>query len=87
MASRLISQAKPTYPPLAKMARQQGTVTFEATIAKDGTIENLVVVSGPPLLIPAALEAVKQWTYQPTLLNGAPVEVVTTIDVNFSLSQ
>jgi protein TonB len=68
------------------MARQQGTVKFEATISKDGSIINLAVVSGPPLLIPAAMEAVKQWKYRPTLLNGEPVEVLTTIDVNFSLS-
>ncbi len=60
---------------------------FEATIAKDGTIQDLKVVSGPPLLIPAAMEAVKQWRYKPTLLNDEPVEVLTTIDVNFTLSQ
>jgi TonB family protein len=86
-AANLISSTKPTYPPLAKMARQQGTVSFQATIGKDGTIENLTVLSGPPLLIPAALDAVKTWTYNPTLLNGSPVEVVTIIDVNFTLSQ
>jgi TonB family protein len=86
MAANLISAERPVYPPLAKMARQQGTVKFEATIGKDGKMENLSVVSGPPLLIPAALDAVKQWVYKPTLLNGAPVEVVTTIDVNFSLA-
>jgi protein TonB len=85
-AANLINAVKPVYPPLAKMARQQGTVKFEATISKDGTIEDLKVVSGPPLLIPAAMEAVKQWKYKPTLLNGDPVEVLTTIDVNFSLS-
>jgi protein TonB len=85
-ASKVLSQVKPVYPPLAKMARQQGTVKMEATISKEGTIEDLKVVSGPPLLIPAALEAVKQWRYKPTLLNGEPVEVLTTIDVNFSLS-
>ena len=56
-------------------------------IAKDGTIQELQVVNGHPLLVPAALEAVKQWVYQPTLLNGEPVEVITQIDVNFTLSQ
>ena len=61
--------------------------TCSAIIGKDGTIQNLKVVSGHPLLVPAALEAVKQWVYQPTLLNGEPVEVVTQIDVNFTLSQ
>jgi len=82
----LINPVKPIYPPLAKMARQQGTVKFEAMISKEGTIEELKVVSGPPLLIQAATDAVKQWRYRPTVLNGEPVEVQTTIDVNFSLS-
>jgi TonB family protein len=86
-AANLISSTKPIYPPLAKMARQQGTVSFQATIAKDGTMADLAVLSGPPLLIQAAMQAVKTWVYQPTMLNGAPVEVVTTIDVNFTLSQ
>jgi periplasmic protein TonB len=86
-AANLISAPNPVYPPLAKMARQQGTVRFQATIGTDGTIEDLQVVSGPPLLIPSAMDAVKQWVYKPTLFNGAPVEVSTTIDVNFSLTQ
>ena len=60
---------------------------FNAVIGKDGTIQNLDLVSGHPLLVPAATEAVRQWVYQPTLLNGEPVEVVTQIDVNFTLSQ
>ena len=84
--ANLIRQPKPIYPPLAKSARIQGTVRFEASISKEGTIENLHVVSGPPLLVQAAMEAVKQWVYKPTLLNGEPVEVLTTIDVNFTLS-
>lgn len=86
-AAKLIRQPKPLYPPLAKQARIQGTVRFNAIIGKDGAIANLQVVSGHPLLVPSALEAVKQWVYQPTLLNGDPVEVVTQIDVNFTLSQ
>jgi protein TonB len=86
VAANLINPVKPVYPPLAKMARQQGTVKFEAMISKEGTIEELKVVSGPPLLIQAATDAVKQWRYRPTILNGEPVEVQTTIDVNFSLS-
>jgi protein TonB len=85
-ASKLINQPKPAYPPLAKAARVQGTVKFSATIGKDGTIQNLELVSGPPLLVQAAMTAVKQWTYQPTLLNGEPVDVITTIDVNFTLN-
>ena len=62
-------------------------VKLNAIIGRDGTIQNLTVVSGHPLLVPSALEAVKQWVYAPTLLNGEPVEVVTQIDVNFTLSQ
>jgi TonB family protein len=86
-AANLINQVRPEYPPLAKQARVQGTVTFGVTIAKDGTIANLNLISGPPLLVQAAQQAVQQWQYKPTLLNGQPVEVVTTIDVNFTLSQ
>jgi len=85
--AKLIRQPKPIYPPLAKQARISGVVRLNAIIGKDGTIQNLTVASGHPLLIPAALEAVKQWVYQPTLLNGEAVEVVTQIDVNFTLSQ
>jgi protein TonB len=85
--ANLIRQPKPIYPPLAKQARIQGVVRFEAIIGKDGTIQNLKLVSGHPLLVPAATEAVKQWLYRPTLLNGEPVEVATVIDVNFTLSQ
>ncbi|HVP47679.1 MAG TPA: energy transducer TonB [Bryobacteraceae bacterium] len=85
--ANLIRQPKPIYPPLAKQARIQGVVRFEAIIGKDGTIQNLRLVSGHPLLVPAAQEAVKQWLYKPTLLNGEPVEVATVIDVNFTLSQ
>ena len=86
-SAKLASQPKPVYPQLARQARIQGTVKLEADISKDGTIENLKVISGHPLLIQAALDAVKQWRYQPTLLNGVAVEVVTTIDVNFTLGQ
>jgi protein TonB len=85
--AKLIRQPRPAYPPLAKQARIQGVVHLSAIIAKDGTIQKLEVISGHPLLVPAALEAVKQWVYQPTLLNGEPVEVITQIDVNFTLSQ
>ena len=85
--AKLIRQPKPIYPPLAKQARISGVVHLAAVISKDGTIQDLKAIGGHPLLIPAALEAVKQWVYQPTLLNGEPVEVVTQIDVNFTLSQ
>jgi protein TonB len=85
-AAKLIYKPTPEYPPLAKMARIQGTVRLEAIISKDGTIQDLKVLSGHPLLVKSALDAVKQWRYQPTLLNGEPVEVVTEIDVNFTLA-
>jgi len=85
--AKLVRQPHPVYPPLAKQARIQGTVKLTAIISKDGTIQHLEVISGHPLLVPSALEAVKQWVYQPTLLNGEPVEVITQIDVNFTLSQ
>jgi protein TonB len=86
-SARLVRQPRPVYPPLAKQARISGIVKLGAIISKDGTIQHLEVISGHPLLVPAALEAVKQWVYQPTLLNGEPVEVQTQIDVNFTLSQ
>jgi len=85
--AKLVRQPHPVYPPLAKQARISGVVKLSAVISKDGTIQKLEVISGHPLLVPAALEAVKQWVYQPTLLNTEPVEVVTQIDVNFTLSQ
>ncbi|MCW5980159.1 MAG: energy transducer TonB [Bryobacteraceae bacterium] len=85
-AARLVNQPRPVYPPLARQARIQGTVRFNAIIGRDGRIENLTLVSGHPLLVPSATEAVKQWVYKPTMLNGEPVEVVTQIDVNFTLS-
>lgn len=85
--AKLVRQPRPVYPPLAKQARISGTVKLSAIISKDGTIQHLEVISGHPLLVPSALEAVKQWVYQPTQLNGEPVEVITQIDVNFTLSQ
>jgi periplasmic protein TonB len=75
------------YPPEAKEARIQGVVKLSAVIGKDGTIKTLDVISGDPLLVPSALDAVRQWVYQTTLLNGNPVEVQTQIDVNYTLSQ
>ena len=86
-AANLIYGPKPDYPQLAKLARIQGTVRLEALISTDGIIKHLRVVSGHPLLVKAALEAVEQWRYRPTLLNGQPVEVETEIDVNFALQQ
>ena len=86
-AANLIKKITPVYPALAKSARVQGTVRFQAIIGKDGTIQNLQMISGHPMLVASATDAVKQWVYKPTLLNGEPVEVITQIDVNFTLSQ
>jgi periplasmic protein TonB len=81
-----IRYVQPQYPPLARQARIQGTVVLQAEISKSGDIQDLRLVSGHPMLAPAAIEAVKQWRYKPYYLNGEPVEVETQITVNFSLS-
>lgn len=83
----LIHRVIPLYPPLAKTTRTQGTVIFTAVIGRDGIISNLQLVSGHALLVGAASEAVKQWRYRPTSLNGKAVEVLTTIQVTFTLTQ
>jgi TonB family protein len=85
-SAKLVQQPRPIYPPLAKQARISGVVKLAVVLNKDGSMQDIKVISGHPLLIPAALEAVKNWVYQPTLLNGQPVEVATQIDVNFTLS-
>jgi periplasmic protein TonB len=83
----LLHQVVPTYPPLARLARVSGKVLLAAVIAPNGTVQKLQVISGLPLLVDAAVRAVRQWTYKPTRLNGEPVEVITEITVNFTLSQ
>ena len=85
MAAKLVYQPLPIYPEPPRRFRIQGTVQLQALIDMRGAIQNLTVLAGHPMLIPAALETVRQWRYQPTLLNGAPVEVETTIEVNFRL--
>jgi len=82
----LIRKVPPAYPPLARQARIQGTVILQAQISKEGNIENLQLISGHPMLAPAAIEAVRQWKYKPYLLNGEPVEVETQVQVNFTLA-
>src|SRR5271168_267688 len=84
-AAKLINRVTPNYPPLARQTRISGTVRLHAIIGKDGSVQQLEVMSGHPLLVQSALDAVRQWRYQPTLLNGVPVEVDTTIDVIFTL--
>jgi TonB family protein len=86
-SENLIKKVQPLYPPAAKAARIQGQVRFTALIDKEGNIATLQLVSGHPLLVDSARQAVSQWQYRPTLLNGNPVEVVTQIDVNYTLSQ
>jgi protein TonB len=85
MAGNILVKTQPQYPAIAKAARIQGTVVLQATISKEGTITNLTVVSGPPMLQQAALDAVRSWRYKPYLLNGEPVEVGTQVNVVFSL--
>jgi protein TonB len=82
----LIHRVEPTYPPLAKAARVQGDVVLKAIINRNGDIQDLQLVSGHPMLVPAAIAAVKMWRYKPYLLNGQPVEVETTVTVIFSLT-
>jgi len=83
----LLRKTVPSYPSIARAAGVQGTVNLQATISKLGTIENLRVVSGPPMLQQAALDAVKSWRYKPYLLDGEPTEVETTVSVIFSLGR
>jgi protein TonB len=85
--SQLIYGPKPAYPQLAMVSRSEGTVKLQAIINRDGNIENLHLVSGPALLVNAAMEAVRTWRYRPLLLNGEPVEVITEIDVIFTLQR
>jgi protein TonB len=87
VAASILHKTSPVYPQLAKSARVQGTVHLAAVIAKDGTIQELHSLGGPALLLQAAMDAVKTWVYKPTMLNGEPVQVETTIDVNFTLNQ
>ena len=83
----LIYQVKPVYPKEAKKARIQGTVKFDAVISKTGEVIELRLISGDPMLVPAASKAVRQWRYSPTRINGEAVEVKTQIDINFTLNQ
>jgi len=86
-SANMVSKVPPVYPAWAKQAGVSGVVRLTAVIAKDGTVQELHLLEGPPLLVQAAMDAVKQWVYRPTLLNGQPVEVETTVDINFTLNQ
>jgi len=84
-AGKILEEVQPTYPAIAKAAHVQGTIVLHAIIGKDGSIQQLQYISGPAMLEPAAMSAVRQWRYKPYLLNGEPVEVDTTISVVFTL--
>ena len=86
-AANLISKISPTYPPDARNARIQGTVKLGVLISPEGHVIDVVLISGHPLLVTNSMDAVRQWVYRPTLLNGNPVEVVTIVDVNYTLAQ
>jgi protein TonB len=86
MEGNLIYRVQPQYPPLARQARVQGIVVLRAMISREGKIENLQVISGPPMLVQSAMNAVLQWRYRPYYLNNEPVEVETQVTVNFTLS-
>ncbi len=87
MEARLINKVKPSYPEPARIARVQGTVNLQAIIGRDGRIRELQVMNGHPFLVKAATDAVRQWVYRPTMLNGQPVEVITSVEVKFILQQ
>jgi periplasmic protein TonB len=87
IAGNLLAKTLPQYPAIAKAAHIQGAVVLQATISKSGSIQNLRVISGPPMLQQAAMDAVRSWRYKPYLLNGEPVEVETTINVVFNLGE
>ena len=84
-APKKLKDVPPVYPPLAQQARVQGVVIIEATIGGDGAVRNTRVLRSIPLLDAAALDAVRQWEFAPTLLNGVAVPVIMTVTVNFSL--
>lgn len=86
MEGNLVHRVQPEYPPTARMARIQGSVVLRAIISKEGAIENLQVVRGHPMLVKAAIDAVRQWRYRPYVLNDSPIEVETEVTVNFILS-
>ena len=86
-SAKLIHKVIPAYPNLARISRISGTVRLQATVSPEGTIKKLEVISGNPLLVPAAVDAVRQWIYRPTILHNIPVEVIAPIDVIFTLSQ
>lgn len=86
MSGLVVKKVQPAYPAEAKAQHIQGTVVLKAIIDKEGNVASLEVVSGHPMLVPPAIEGVKQWKYKPYLLNGDPVEVETQVTVNYTLA-
>ena len=85
-AANIMTRVSPEYPSLARQANIEGTVLFSALIGTNGLVRDLHIISGHPLLVPTAIDAVKKWVYRPTILNGNAVEVTTEVDVDFTLS-
>jgi protein TonB len=85
--ANLLSRVDPVYPAEAKQNGIQGTVKLEVTIDKEGHVSTVALISGPAELVRSATDAVQQWVYRPTLLNGDAVSVLTTVDVNYTLSR
>src|SRR5207302_4487076 len=83
---RILHIEQPKYPPEAKRSRAEGSVILEATLTAEGNVDKVKVISGPPMLIEAAVEAVSHWKYEPTYLNGQAVPVILTAKINFSLA-
>jgi protein TonB len=87
MQGLLVSKVQPEYPAEAKDQRVEGAVVLKVTVDKEGNVANIQLISGHPLLAPAAIEAVKQWKYKPFLLDGIPLAVETQVTVNFTLAE
>lgn len=85
--ARLISQTNPSYPAQARQARLEGNVAFNITIARDGSVREIQLVSGHPMLVPAAREAVSKWRYQPTMLDGRAIDMSTRVEIRFALTR
>ncbi len=84
-SARLVTQTQPTYPAQARQARLEGKVAFNITIARDGSVRDIQLVSGHPMLVPAAEQAIRQWRYTPTLLDGRAIDMATRVELNFAL--
>ena len=83
---KLVGRVEPVYPELARQARIQGTVRLGIIVAKNGSVKQVTLLSGHPLLVPPAMDAVRYWRYDPTLRDGEPVEVASVVEIHFSLS-